>query len=485
MAKPLYVALFFLSTVLFFSLGNWSLPLIDRDEPRFAEASREMRQNGDFLVPRFNGQDRFDKPPLIYWCQVLSYDVWGETDFAARFPSAVFSALATVATWIFSSRIFGSRVGIWSAILFATSFQVFIHGRAAVADMPLVLFFLTAVWADWERLRNSRSVFWWWTFYLSLGLGFLAKGPVALLPAFFAPVRALLNRAPYRFKLRSVLWGGFVVLVVIGLWGVPALIATNGAYLQIGLGKHVLQRSLQPMQSHGGAGIPGYFLFLPFYPVVSFFSFFPWCIFLPGCLIRLLTHREPDENFVLGPILVVLFVFTLIQTKLPHYVLPAYPMLAILVARDVAESRWRLWVLGLALALYLLITLVGFRMIEPEFPSKHLARTALPLISPETRTASLNYDEPSQIWYLRAKTRPFHRRLDSSGFSDFMDQPGPALCVVNKEAIGQVHLNSEWKTFEVSGHNFAHWKVAPVPFMGIRIPLLLPQPLDLVTVIKQ
>ena len=277
----------------------------------------------------------------------------------------------------------------------------------------------------------------------------------------------------------------FVVLVVIGLWGIPALIATNGEYLQIGLGKHVLQRSLQPMESHGGAGLAGYLLFLPFYLVVSFFSFFPWCFFLPACVKRLVAHREPDENYLLGPILIVLFVFTLIQTKLPHYVLPAYPMLAILVARQVAESKWRNGLLGTTLILYLLIAMVGFRVIEPEFLSKKIARIALPLISPETRTASLNYDEQSLIWYLREKTLPFHQRLDSSGFSDFMDQPGPALCVVNKESVGKVHLNSEWKTFAVSGHNLARWKMTPVQLFGLRLALPVPQSLDLVTIIKE
>jgi len=484
MAKPLHLVLFFLGAVLLYSIGNWSLPLIDRDEPRFAEASREMRQTGDFLIPRLNGDYRFDKPPLIYWCQVLSYDVLGETDFAARFPSAIFAAFAAMVTWIFSSRIYGPRVGIWSGIIFATSLQVFIHGRAAVADMPLVFFFLTATWADWERLKNPKSAFWWWTFCLSLGLGFLAKGPAALLPVLFAPFHSFLNRAPFRFNFRSALLGGLVVLTVIGAWGIPALIATNGAYLQVGLGKHVLQRSLQPMESHGAAGLAGYLLFLPFYLVVSFFSFFPWCFFLPACVKRLLAHRESEENYLLGPILIVLFVFTLIQTKLPHYVLPAYPMLAILVARQAAESKWRLGFLGLALGLYLLIALVGFQVIEPEFLSKRIAKMALPVISAETRTASLDYDEQSLIWYLRAKTRPFHRRLDSSGFSDFMNRPGPALCVVNKESIGKVLLNPEWTTFEVSGHNFARWKMKPVQWFGLRIPLPVPQPLDLVTVIK-
>ena len=484
MFKQLYL-LFFFGAALLYSLGNWSLPLIDRDEPRFAEASREMRQSGDFLLPRLNGEYRFDKPPLIYWCQVLAYDILGENDFAARLPSVIFAALTAVTTLIFSSRIFGPRIGLWSGILFATSLQVFIHSRAAVADMPLVFFFLTATWADWERLRKPDSAFWRWTFYLSLGLGFLAKGPVALLPVFFAPIQSFLNHSPYRFRFRTAIQGGVVVLVVIGLWGVPALIATHGEYLKIGIGRHVLLRSLQPMENHGVAGILGYVLFLPYYPAVTFFSFFPWCLFLPGCAKRLWAHREPDENYLVGPILIVFLVFTLIQTKLPHYVLPAYPMLAMLTARHAEQSRWARPILGTTLVVYLLIALVGFRVIEPEFISKRIAQTALPLISPETRTASLNYDEQSLIWYLREKTRAFHRRLDSGQFTDFMNQPGPALCVVSVESLHQIHLNPEWRTFSVSGHNFARWRLRQVPLFGLRTVLPLPESLRLLTVIKQ
>src|SRR5260370_26185610 len=105
MVKPLYL-LFFLGAALLYSLGNWSLLLIDRDEPRFAEASREMRQSGDFLLPRLNGQYRFDKPPLIYWCQVLAYDILGENDFAARLPTVIFAALTAAISGLFFMPLF-------------------------------------------------------------------------------------------------------------------------------------------------------------------------------------------------------------------------------------------------------------------------------------------------------------------------------------------------------------------------------------------
>jgi len=81
-------AFLFIGCVLFHVAGTWNLPLVDRDEPRFAEASREMMERGDYVIPHFNNHFRFDKPPLTYWAQVASYKIFGENDFAARFPSA-------------------------------------------------------------------------------------------------------------------------------------------------------------------------------------------------------------------------------------------------------------------------------------------------------------------------------------------------------------------------------------------------------------
>src|SRR5271166_868111 len=112
-------------------------------------------------------------------------------------------------------------------------------------------------------------------------------------------------------------------------------------------------------------------------------------------------------------------------------------------------------------------------------------RTGVPLVSPDTRTASLNYDEQSLIWYLRAKTHPFHTRIDASEFGAFMNQPGPALCVANEESLVKIQLDPSWKTFDLSGYNFARWKLGPVTLFGLPMTLPVPQKLDLVTVIKR
>src|SRR5215475_15870803 len=133
-------ALLFICCVLFHIAGTWSLPLIDRDEPRFAEASREMIQRADYIVPYFNNQLRLDKPPLTYWAQVVSYRIFGESDFSARFPSAIAAALTALVIVTWGHRIGAAAVGWWAAMIFTLSLQTFVHAKAAVADMWLVLF---------------------------------------------------------------------------------------------------------------------------------------------------------------------------------------------------------------------------------------------------------------------------------------------------------------------------------------------------------
>src|SRR5262245_41881499 len=138
--KSINYALLFFGCVVFHILGTWSLPLIDRDEPRFAEASREMIERGNYVVPYFNNQLRLDKPPLTYWAQVASYRIFGETDFGARFPSAIAAAATGLVILEWGRRIGGEKLGWWAAIVFTLSFQTFVHAKAAVADMWLVLF---------------------------------------------------------------------------------------------------------------------------------------------------------------------------------------------------------------------------------------------------------------------------------------------------------------------------------------------------------
>ena len=280
---------------MFHIVGTWTLPLVDRDEPRFAEASREMIQRGNYVVPYFNNHVRFDKPPFTYWAQVASYRVFGETDFAARFPSAVAAALTGLAIFLWGRRIGGTKTGWWAVVIFTLSLQTFIHAKAAVADMWLVFFVTLAYWSGWNLAQApvktddsaarpavapyQRS--WWWIFYLSLALAFLAKGPIGWVPLLTIGVTKVSRR---HFKVNphfKLVRGVLLMLAIVAIWAAPALIQTGGEFFKVGIGRHVIARSFGAMEGHGANSVTGYLLLLPYYLVTVFFSFFPWSIKLP------------------------------------------------------------------------------------------------------------------------------------------------------------------------------------------------------------
>src|SRR6266481_2194055 len=313
-SKGQYAILFF-GCILFHMVGTWSIPLIDRDEPRFAEASREIIERGDYIVPHFNNQLRLDKPPLAYWAQVASYRIFGESDFAARFPSAVAAALVALAILAWGTRIGGEQVGWWAAIIFTLSLQTFVHAKAAVADMWLVLFVTLAHWAGYElfqfatsnaqrstlneetvnqtsNIKHQTSLCWWLTFYFSLALGFLAKGPIAWTPLLTVAAVIIYTRDCQVLGCFKFVRGILLTLIVVALWGIPALVQTHGEFFSVGIGRHVIGRSLATMEGHGAASLRAYLLLLPFYFVTVFISFFPWSIKLPWLVQKLWQRKK-------------------------------------------------------------------------------------------------------------------------------------------------------------------------------------------------
>ena len=244
-------SLLFVLALLFFAAGTWSLPLIDRDEPRFAEASREMRERGDFIVPYLNNQYRFDKPPLTYWAQVASFTIFGENDFSARFPSVLTAALTVLAIYGFGSRLFNANTGWFAALIFMTCLQVSMHAKGAVADMIMVFFYTITVWAAWEMIaalgKSTSAVSasaqrrWWWAFYAALALGFLAKGPVAWFPLLAIAIYAWMYRPEGLARKFKFTIGMVLVLAAVGAWGVEWF----GFHVVVSVGSNKVQARLR------------------------------------------------------------------------------------------------------------------------------------------------------------------------------------------------------------------------------------------------
>jgi len=264
-AKP-QRSILLLSLVLLLA-GNWILPLTDRDETRFAEASREMLQRGDYVVPWFNGHWRFDKPILIYWCQAASYLVLGVNGFAARLPSVLFTTATALLLVRWGRKVADAKSAFIAGAMFLAGLHVAIIGRVATADMAMVFFFTLAVWSGWELTRpeNSLRKIWWLVFYVTLALGFLAKGPVAWLPLGGLVLGRVLRKDSFRLPLPETVAGLCVTGGLAAAWGIPALEQTNGQYWTVGMGEHVIHRSTGVIDGHGLSGVGGFIGTFPLY----------------------------------------------------------------------------------------------------------------------------------------------------------------------------------------------------------------------------
>jgi 4-amino-4-deoxy-L-arabinose transferase-like glycosyltransferase len=339
----------------FWQLG--STGLVDETEPLFAEAARQMVVTGDWITPFFNGEPRFDKPPLIYWLMAIAYQIIGVNEWAVRLPSAL-AALALVSLSFYVLRGFGSLAsptasnstlttepqrwqiaGIGATVLALTP-QIIIWGRTGVSDMLLAACLggaLLAFFAGYAQPEHPKAqARWYWAFYTLVALAVLTKGPVAIVLAGFTIGSFLL----YVGKARSVLQEmqvlpGVLLVLALNLPWYGLVIARNGeAYIEAFFGYHNLERFTSVVNRHSA---PWYF-----YVIVVLVGFFPWSAFLPAAIARLQIWRrqywcqQPRSDhlgiFALFWALSVLGFFTVAVTKLPSYVLPLMPAVAILVA---------------------------------------------------------------------------------------------------------------------------------------------------------
>ena len=451
--------------------GTWSLPLIDRDEPRFAEASREMRQREDWIVPWLNNNPRYDKPPLVYWLQIAAYGAFGENSFSARLPSALAGALTVLAIYGFGRRLRDARTGLWAAIIFATCLQTMIHARLAVADMLMILFFTTAAWSGWEllsrRKRAAGTLGWWLTFYLSLGLAFLAKGPIGVLPLLLPILTPWLRKEALPWARLQLGLGLVLSLGIIGAWGGPALIQTQGEFWKVGIGKHVVERSIGVLEGHGGSHFISYLATLPLYFLTVFFSFFPWAFWLPRMARRLWAKRRElstEQVYLVLGIAIVFVLFSLVRTKLPHYTLPAFPLIALLLAEFWTaqapelplQRRWAAGMVGLSLVL----GLAAFPLLSRFFPAAQLVQACSPWLKPEMKLASASFEEPSVVWCFRSRLRGFHQMGPAEDLPGFMARPGARLCLLPTDQVPALfpQIPAGWKQARTIGYNTANGK---------------------------
>jgi 4-amino-4-deoxy-L-arabinose transferase-like glycosyltransferase len=325
----------------FFRLGTPGL--FDADEPAYAQAAREMLRTGDWITPHFNGQPRFDKPILFYWLIALAYRVFGVTEFAVRLWSAAAGVGLTLLLAAAARRRFGPPADLWTGVAFVTCLLTALLARAAVTDMLLALFVSVTVLAAAEALgtegaRATRK--WALLAWGAAALGVLVKGPIGVLIPAMALLPALWIRGELGSLRRLLRWDAALLFAAMALPWYGLVLAANGrAFVDGFLLKHHVTRYVGVVSSHGGP--------LWFYLPVLLVGFFPWSGFLPRAVWRAwrTARRRAAEDAADRLLLIcivwaggLLVFFSLAGTKLPSYLFPAVPALALLVGHDLARA---------------------------------------------------------------------------------------------------------------------------------------------------
>lgn len=356
------LGLFLICSLAFvWNLGDTGL--VDETEPLFAEAARQMNLTKDWITPYFNGETRFDKPPLVYWLMALGYQLFGVNEWAVRFPSALAAIGLTVACFV-TLRYFGfapfstsnsrkrSRQ-LWLSAWVGTAIAAFnletlVWARQGVSDMllsglmgtALLCFFWGYLQGEVNKNRLKSFNFipntGYLGFYILMGLAVLTKGPVGVVLPVLIITTFLIYIGNFWQVLREmkVFFGGIIFVAITLPWYILVILKNGQAYLNSFFGYHNFERFTSVVNGHSA---PWYFYF----PVVLI-GFMPWSIYLPLAIVRLrfwnrsLWCQQPRSNqlglFALFWFCNILIFFSISVTKLPSYVLPLMPAAALLVA---------------------------------------------------------------------------------------------------------------------------------------------------------
>lgn len=350
--------------------------LLGADEPRYAQVAREMLTRHDWVTPTLWGQPWLEKPPLYYWCAMITYRATGGvSDWAARLPSAVLCTLMLFFIYVWARR-FRRGMQLDAALITAAAVMVIGFGRGASTDMPLTAMFTIAM-LSWWGWYESRSNIWLLLFYGCLGLGTLAKGPVAMFLAAVILLVFIALRRDWQL-IRQTLWlPGIALFLVIVLPWFTAVQRANPQFFRAFILEHNLARYASDMYRHKQP----FWYYLP----VALVGLLPWTIFAGAALVDAVrdwrySATEPQGREDLRTFLAIWFLlpivfFSLSQSKLPGYILPSIPAATVLLAdfilrREVEGDRPSLWLTlshaVLCAALMVAALIVPFRLVHQE-----------------------------------------------------------------------------------------------------------------------
>jgi 4-amino-4-deoxy-L-arabinose transferase-like glycosyltransferase len=329
----------FCAFLFFYGLGQFGL--IGADEPRYAQVAREMLDRHDWITPTLDGRPWLEKPPLFYWQAMIAYSVAGVSDVAARFPSVIDATLLVIAVYLFFRR-FRRGAEIDAALITASSAGVIGFARAASMDMALAATFGIAM-LGWWAWRESGKKIYLLLFYFSAALGMLAKGPVAPLLAAIIIVAYAAVAKQWRWIIEALWLPGVLLFCAVALPWYIAVQMRNPQFFREFILEHNLARFSTDLYHHREP-------FWYYLPVLAL-ALMPWIVFVVAALVRAVrtgvwkSDAKPAESdlrlqfnlFACCWLIAPLVFFSISQSKLPGYILPAVPAGAMLVAGYIRE----------------------------------------------------------------------------------------------------------------------------------------------------
>jgi len=349
-----------LAGAVFFIPFIGGVPLFDWDEINFAEISREMITTGDYLTIQVNYKEFFEKPPFFPWLQVLCMKIFGINEFAARLPNALGGMLTLVLLYELGKRWISERMGILWALLYLGSVLPTLYHKSGIIDPWFNLFIFAGLMAWMQAsLAIRRPAGWYLAAGLLSGMAILTKGPVGpLLIGLVVLIQRIVTRDARYLRLAGI--GLFILgnVIIAGTWFGANWLA-NGPDFIVRFLKYQVELLTQSVAGH--KGFPGYHF------VVALFGLFPASLFALGALVR----RETAENQTVRDFkrlmtiltIVVLVLFSIVQSKIVHYSSMTYYPVAFLAAWMVdrlLDGRERLpsWLKYLSVGVSVLIVLV-------------------------------------------------------------------------------------------------------------------------------
>jgi len=343
------IALLFLCAVVFF-YGLGRLPFVGPDEPRYAEVAREMYATGDWITPRLGGIKWFEKPALAYWLLAAGYAVFGENEFGARFGVAAVSTFGALMLYFFGRRARSARFGYLSAAALVTCGLWPGFARGVTCDLPLTVAIETALlsfflWESKESEAGADRL--WYVFCFALGLATLAKGLVGVVLPLMIIAPYLILTGAWRSLLRPrlIIFGALIFLGTAAVWYAPVIARNGREFIDEFFVGHHFRRYLSNKYRHPQ---PFYF-----FPLVVVAGSFPWSFYLLSSVgqtfvrlwrgqakVRQTKVRPTDrlDLFLLLWIVAPIVFFSFSWSKLPGYILPVFPAVALMIGREL--ERW-------------------------------------------------------------------------------------------------------------------------------------------------